>query len=179
MKKFPSKLTLIFLLILFSISCSNGGDVADAAYLSPEDNSLSDALTSSSSNTNALLRINKDIFDDINKNRLNSINEGDFFKINKVTREDDNIQINLSYAGGCEQHKFQIIWDGIVYTDNPCHMNLILIHDANNDSCEALITQTINVNLNELVGDVSYKDNCAYHIFSTFNSSDNADAIIN
>ena len=58
-------------------------------------------------------------------------------------------------------------------------MNLILIHDANNDHCEALITQTINVNLNELVGDVSYKDNCAYHIFSTFNSSDNADAIIN
>ncbi|REE81719.1 hypothetical protein BX611_1255 [Lutibacter oceani] len=177
MKKIFYTLLLPILILLFNVSCSNGGDSVDA-YQSPGDLFLNDAL-SGSSTSNAVLRINKDVFDTINSNRLNNLNEGDFYTINEVNREGDFIQINLSYAGGCEQHDFQIIWDGIVYTDNPCHMNLLLIHNANNDYCEALITQTVYINLKELVGEVSYKDSCAYYIFSTFNSSEEADAIIN
>ena len=57
-------------------------------------------------------------------------------------------------------------------------MNLLLIHNANNDTCKTLITKTIVVNLEELVGDVLYKDNGDYHIFSTYNSSEIADVII-
>ena len=84
----------------------------------------------------------------------------------------------MSDSGGCNEHAFEIIWDGIVFTDDPCHMNLILIHNSNNDDCEALITETITINLNELMGDVVYKDSCAYNIFTSYNSTKTADVTV-
>ena len=176
MQKKIFNLIVPILLLFISFSCSVDGDSVDV-YQAPSDSAY--ISNSGALSTNAVLRINKDVFDNINADRLKNINEGDIYIINKVTRVEDNIQINLSYSGGCKQHEFQIIWDGIVYTDDPCHMNLLLIHNGNNDECETLITETINVNLNELIGDVSYKDSCDYYIFSSFNSTNTADAVIN
>jgi len=126
----------------------------------------------------ANLRINKGVFDEKNEQRIINIAEGKEFTINSVQREQDDLLINLSYSGGCKPSDFEIIWDGIVYLDEPCHMNLLLINNQNGDLCEAFITETIVVNLKELIGDVIYKDTCDYYIFSTFNSSENADVIV-
>ena len=174
MKKiFFQLLSIVFIIAISSTSCS------DSLEDSQISNVFNDAIyTSQSEFSPAVLRINKDVFDTINSNRINNIKTGEFYSINEIKREKDSIQINLSYSGGCKQHDFEIIWDGIVYTDEPCHMNLFLIHNSNNDNCEALITETISINLKELIGDVVYKDSCAYHIFSTYNSGDIADVII-
>lgn len=169
-------LSIVFIIALSSTSCSD----------SLEDSEVSDAFndaiyTSQSefSQVSAVLRINSEVFNTLNSDRLNNLSSGESYVINSAKREKDSIQINLSYSGGCKQHGFEIIWDGIVYTDEPCHMNLLLIHDSNNDDCEALITETISINLKELVGDVVYKDSCAYHIYSTYNSGEEADVVIN
>ena len=172
MKNILIKFLSIIVFTLLIASCSNNG-TEDAVLTDANYNSL---VNSSASNTT--LRINTEVFNTLNNNRINNINTGEFYSINEVKREGDSININLSYSGGCKQHDFQIIWDGIVYTDNPCRMNLLLIHNSNNDGCEALITETISVNLKELVGDVVYKDSCAYHIFSTYNSGEIADVIV-
>tara|TARA_R110001583_G_scaffold57921_7_gene173085 strand:- start:3030 stop:3551 length:522 start_codon:yes stop_codon:yes gene_type:complete len=169
MKKYLS--FLLFIIVLSS--CSNNGTEDAVTLDSTNNNSLSNSSVS-----NTLLRINKDVFEVINSNRINNIKTGEFYSINNAERKGDFIAINLSYSGGCKQHDFEIIWDGIVYTDDPCHMNLILIHNSNNDNCEALITEVININLKELIGDVVYKDSCAYHIFNTYNSDDKAAVII-
>jgi len=166
------KTLLIFLpllvVVFLNIACSNSDD-GNSSLL--QDNVTVEVL-------NAKLRINEDVFNTLNTDRTNNISKGEIYSINNVKRVGDFLQINLSYSGGCKIHDFEIIWDGIVYTDEPCHMNLLLIHNANNDTCEALITETIVVNLEELIGDISYKDNCAYHIYSTYNSSEFADAVI-
>lgn len=172
MKILFNKHLLFYFLIIFISSCSNSG-IDDAIFADGPSNSFANSSVS-----NTLLRINDDVFNTINSNRVNNLSSGAFYSINKVKREGDFIRVNLSYSGGCKQHEFEIIWDGIVYTDDPCHMNFMLIHKSNNDNCEALITETISINLMELVGDVVYKDSCAYHIFSTYNSSEIADAIV-
>lgn len=172
MKYFLRKHLIIYFFIIFISSCSSS-DTNDAFFVDSPNNSLAYSNVS-----NTLLRINNDVFNSINNNRMNNLSLGSLYIINKVNRVGDLIEVNLSYSGGCKQHEFEIIWDGIVYTDDPCHMNLLLIHNSNNDNCEALITETISINLKELVGDNVYKDSCAYHIFSTYNSSEIADTII-
>lgn len=170
MKKTLFKFLPLIVILFLNISCDHSDD-GNSPTLDGADPGQNDVL-------NAKLRINETVFNTINTNRTNKIRKGEAYSINNVKRVGDFLQINLSYSGGCKIHDFEIIWDGIVYTDEPCHMNLLLIHDANSDTCEALITRTIVVNLEELIGDVLYKDNCAYHIYSTYNSSEFADAII-
>ncbi|MEN8125868.1 MAG: hypothetical protein ABFR32_12155 [Bacteroidota bacterium] len=129
-------------------------------------------------NSNVVLRLSKDFFVTFDNNRKNNISEGDAFTIKESKREGDNLQITLTYSGGCKKHAFEIIWDGIVYTDSPCKINLLLIHKGNFDNCEALITETINIDLKKLIGNISYKDECTYHIFSAYNFNENPDIII-
>lgn len=159
-------LFFIFIMSLTFVSCSDNDD------------SLDSNLSSEGNSSNIILRLDKGIFDANNNNRKNSISEGDPFTIKNVKREGEILQITLTYSGGCKEHTFEIIWDGIVYTDDPCKMNLLLIHRGDSDNCEALITETIHINLKNLIGDVSYKNDCAYHIFSTYNFSENPDVII-
>lgn len=160
----------LFVIVFLNISCSNSDDENIPPTQDATNQVQNEVL-------NAKLRINEEVFNTINANRRNNISKGEAYSINNVKRVGDFLQINLSYSGGCKTHDFEIIWDGIVYKDKPCHMNLLLIHNANNDTCEALITKTIIVNLEELIGDVLYKDNCAYYIYSTYNSSESADAV--
>lgn len=53
---------------------------------------------------------------------------------------DDTLRASVSYAGGCEQHSFEARYslDGT---------EVWLYHDGNGDSCEAYLTQQIEVPL--------------------------------
>jgi len=122
-----------------------------------------------------ILRLDQNIYENLNSNRKNSIPKGDPINIQNISKENNLLKIIVSYSGGCEEHNFEVVWDGIVYLDSPCFMNLILVHNGNNDPCEALITQTLEINLAKLIGEINEKDTCDYNIFTTFNSSETPD----
>jgi hypothetical protein len=164
------KIVTICCVVFLTISCGNSEDVDEDVYFGGADNSAA--------GSDVVLRINQELFDSFRANSISNMSEGDPFTIKNAKKEGDFIEIELSYSGGCKKHSFEIIWDGLVYTDAPCHINLQLVHRANNDLCEALITETIFVNLKELIGDVTYKDTCTYNIFSTYNSTETPDVII-
>jgi len=163
----------LYLAVIFVTvnSCSTVSDNSDNPL-------FNDIYATSSYGSPVILRINSEVFDSINTNRLNSISTGDSFEINSVKRINDILEVSISYAGGCKQHSFEVIWDGIVYTDPPSYINLFIIHDAKNDKCEALITEILSINLLELIGDNAYKDSCAYNIFTSYNSTRTADATV-
>lgn len=73
----------------------------------------------------------------------------DPFRILNVYIEDNCLKIKLSHGGGCEIHEFIMIYNELpqfsIYSGT-----LILSHDANGDTCEALITKTIGYNLSPL-----------------------------
>lgn len=159
-------LLMISIMIVFFMSCSTDG------Y------DLNNINNSSTNGTKVTLRINKDLFKTIDANRKNNIQTGNAFKINHAKKKGDILKINLSYSGGCSYHGFEVIWNGIVYTEDPCLVNLIISHDANGDLCEAYVTETIDVNLKELIGDSVYKDKCGYNLFTSFNSGENSDVFV-
>lgn len=154
------KFSLVFCILFIVTSCSNA-----------DDNAVYNDFLNNTSSSNVILRINKSLFDNIDSNRINNVSEGNFIKINSGKKNGDFIELSVSYSGGCKTHNFEIIWDGIVYTNEPCNMNFLLVHSGNNDSCEAYITETIIINLKELLGDVTYSSSCSFNIFNTYNTS--------
>jgi len=76
--------------------------------------------------------------------------KGDPLQINSVSVFGDNLQISVSYSGGCKEHEFGLFAGRAFMKSNPVRSQLILAHNANNDSCEAWITETLSFNLQPL-----------------------------
>ena len=96
----------------------------------------------------------------------------DPFEIEGVLRHGDSLKVNVAYSGGCAEHSFDVIWDGTILASNPCRVDLILVHNAQGDNCEAYMRETLVINLNQLIGDSDEKDACVYNVFSILNESD-------
>ncbi len=66
----------------------------------------------------------------------------DLYWINEIEIVEDQLLINVSYGGGCEQHDFLLISSNTNINEDGDQLDaLFLSHDANNDLCEALILE--------------------------------------
>lgn len=69
----------------------------------------------------------------------------------------DTLKVLVGYSGGCEAHEFSICWpDQSFMESNPVQVGLALFHNANNDICEAYISEEIELDLTPLR--VAYED---------------------
>lgn len=82
---------------------------------------------------------------------------GDPFILREVLIKGDSAIITVSYSGGCKQHTFEIIWGETYQKSYPPQTDFLLIHNGHDDSCEALITETISFRISELTGPVDYE----------------------
>jgi hypothetical protein len=64
----------------------------------------------------------------------------------------DVLVVSARTGGGCEEHELDAYWNGMVMETFPPQVNLRLIHDANGDTCEALITIERAFDLRPLIG---------------------------
>jgi hypothetical protein len=55
--------------------------------------------------------------------------------------------IEISYSGGCAHHKFECIGSEAISKSLPPQRSIKLIHDNDNDSCESMVKQTIEVDI--------------------------------
>ncbi|MBP9601607.1 MAG: hypothetical protein KBE41_08900 [Lutibacter sp.] len=164
----------VYLFIFYSLIVTFSSCISDENGL----NHYSPPLLSETINTNVVLKINKSNFELLNANRVKNINKGDDFKINTAKRIGDLILLNVTFPGGCKDHTFEIVWDGIVYKENPCKLDLLVMHNSNGDLCEALYSTDLVINLKELLGDVAYKNSCDVYVFSTFNATTTANVVV-
>ena len=67
----------------------------------------------------------------------------DFYGINEVEVIENQLLINVSYGGGCEEHYFNLILDTASPIDGGGQQIdvLHLSHNANNDACNSLILE--------------------------------------
>ena len=70
--------------------------------------------------------------------------------IDSAAIEGGNLVLNVSYGGGCEEHEFELAWDGLVLESLPAQVSLQLYHNSNNDFCEAFLSETLVFDLSEL-----------------------------
>ena len=59
----------------------------------------------------------------------------------------DTLRVTVSYSGGCRDHSFELELADIVVTADPPHLRATLLHDANNDLCEAWLTEDLEFDL--------------------------------
>ena len=51
--------------------------------------------------------------------------------------EGNTLFVNVGYSGGCQEHEFTMYWNGLWAESAPPQTGVRLIHDANDDFCEA------------------------------------------
>lgn len=62
----------------------------------------------------------------------------------------DRLELTVQFSGGCKEHQFFLYgWKGFSKS-KPMQADLFLSHNANNDSCEALLTGTLGFDLTPL-----------------------------
>ncbi len=66
---------------------------------------------------------------------------GDHHVLNDAAVDGDILTLNVSYGGGCEPHEFTLVISGSFVDAEPVELHAVLAHDANNDSCEAFLTE--------------------------------------
>ncbi len=64
----------------------------------------------------------------------------DKYVLNSATIIDHRLELNVSYSGGCEKHQFTLLSTGVFLESFPVQLKVDLAHNANNDSCEAWLT---------------------------------------
>jgi hypothetical protein len=62
----------------------------------------------------------------------------------------DSLTMLVAFSGGCRTHDFKVVWDGAMMKSLPGQINVVLSHNANDDMCEALLTQDVTVSLSPL-----------------------------
>lgn len=76
--------------------------------------------------------------------------ESDNFEVENASLEGDILSIDISYSGGCEDHEFDLYFNGAYMKSLPPKANLFLKHNANGDACRSMIKQTLRFNIKKV-----------------------------
>ncbi len=71
------------------------------------------------------------------------VNWNDMFSINNIVLTSHFLKIDVNYGGGCKTHEFILYVDSILTDGDPPILNFTLLHNANDDACKALVSETL------------------------------------
>ena len=74
----------------------------------------------------------------------------DFYGLNEIVLDENELFININYGGGCEDHSFKLVMEP-VFCGTPPYYYFYLSHDANNDGCFAFIAHNLCFDISELL----------------------------
>ncbi|WPD22719.1 MAG: hypothetical protein SD837_21355 [Candidatus Electrothrix scaldis] len=77
----------------------------------------------------------------------------DFTAIESAGLKGDKLILDVRYGGGCLNHTFQLNWDGEILKSIPPQVVLELSHNANGDSCKALVSERLQFDLSVIIDD--------------------------
>ena len=66
----------------------------------------------------------------------------DPFEIGSAAIAGDRLSVEVSFGGGCEEHDFTLVIGAAFAESDPVQLQAEIAHDANNDACEAYLTET-------------------------------------
>lgn len=74
----------------------------------------------------------------------------DDFSFKNVFIENNLLNLEISYSGGCVSHDFSLIGSGVFAESYPVETSIVLSHEDNNDNCDSIITDTLIFDLTPL-----------------------------
>jgi|GEM_PF-3038855 len=79
----------------------------------------------------------------------------DIADIKEIAIRGDICELTVSYSGGCKTHEFALFAEKTTSEPNPSVLSLTLSHNANEDACKSIITETLVFSLDNLKNSVS------------------------
>ena len=71
----------------------------------------------------------------------------DAFELNAANVADNTLSVSVSYAGGCRNHEFMLLVSTTFQVSPAIQLEAALIHDADDDPCEAWLTEQLRFDL--------------------------------
>lgn len=92
------------------------------------------------------------ISSDNNKNK-STIENSDPFEIDSFNVNSSLLVVSVSFSGGCEEHKFEAVWDHNIGRDGNGNQLffITILHDSKGDQCEAAVQEELNFDLDDLL----------------------------
>lgn len=72
------------------------------------------------------------------------------FEIQEASISGNKLLLKISYAGGCQEHSFQLVGATQISKSLPPIRSIRLIHDSKQDACKAKIIKDIEVDISDL-----------------------------
>ncbi len=76
--------------------------------------------------------------------------QAESFKLLESNINGDNLILLVQYGGGCETHQWELKTTGAYAKSMPPQITLNLEHNANGDMCRALLTDTLEFNVEKI-----------------------------
>jgi hypothetical protein len=130
----------IALLAVFCASCVDDNDLDQS--VSSGSNSITTTTPNDSASSNTTEQIVLQVVD-----KFPASAPPNPFSIESAKVVGDTLQLELSYGGGCKDHVFTAFWAPIFFEEEPPSTEILITHDARNDSCEAWISQKLTIDL--------------------------------
>lgn len=74
-------------------------------------------------------------------------NTGDLCSVDSIAIKADILSIYINYSGGCKEHTFDLLSNGMYAKSLPVQLALCLKHNGNSDNCRELITKELKFNV--------------------------------
>lgn len=79
------------------------------------------------------------------------------YTLDSISIKSDTLNVMVKYSGGCNDHCFNIFWQGMVMDSYPVQVGLELLHNGNGDMCDGYLIKTLTFDLNTLKKDLNLK----------------------
>jgi len=86
----------------------------------------------------------------------------DALYINSISVQDQELSLNISYGGGCEEHLFQLVQEPLFCGTPPIVLSIYLSHISNDDPCFAYITEDLCFDISSVYNDFPNEDISIY-----------------
>jgi hypothetical protein len=74
----------------------------------------------------------------------------DSFDLGDLSVDGDELRIHVATGGGCASHTFSACWDRTATKSDPPQTNVALFHDGHGDTCDALLTHDLRVDVSPI-----------------------------
>jgi len=93
---------------------------------------------------------------------------GDHIGVESAAIVNDQLVMVVNYGGGCRDHTFEVLWDGVYQESLPPQVEMRFFHNANGDTCRRAFRETFVFDLLDL-------DPCVIHLSTAFGFSADLD----
>ena len=75
---------------------------------------------------------------------------GGAYKLDSLSLKGDELSVFVNYSGGCKEHSFELISNGMYAKSLPPQLMLCLKHTSNDDMCKKLVMQELKFNISKI-----------------------------